>query len=286
MQLRRSMTAYGRAQLHSKLGRWTVDIHSVNRKGLDVNIALPPTLLFLDGDLRKWISNETERGQVSIRISFEFLELEGSLQELKDQKKKWEKIAKTLGYPATSIDFKFLVERLSPKQIPVEEKALRADLQQAWEAAVKHWISMKEKEGKSLAADIEKRMEHITKELQKIIKWQPMLQERYRKKIQDRMKEIRINVDEERLLKEAALLADKADISEEITRLQSHLEQMQEYLCSKEKSVGRTLDFLSQEMGREIGTLMAKAGDADISKAAIKIKSEVEKIREQVQNIE
>ena len=284
--MRRSMTAYGRAQYHSKLGRWTVDIHSVNRKGLDLNIALPPTLLFLDGDLRKWVSSEAERGQVSIRISFEFLEFEESLKELKEQKKKWEKIGKALGYPASSIDLKFLVERLSPKQIPVEEKILKADLHQAWEIAVKHWIAMKEKEGKSLAADIEKRMEHIEKELQKILKWQPMLQERYRKKIQDRMKEIHLQVEEDRLLKEAALLADKADISEEITRLQSHLDQMQEYLRSKEKSIGRTLDFLSQEMGREIGTLMAKAGDADISKAAIKIKSEVEKIREQVQNIE
>ena len=281
---RRSMTAYGRAQHHSKLGRWTVDIHSVNRKGLDLNIALPQTMLFLDGDVRKWISEAAERGQVSVRISFEFLELEEAIDSLQEQQKKWQKIAKALGYPASSIDLRFLVDRLNPSQVPVEEKALKADLQKAWEIAVKNWIVMKEKEGKALVHDIEKRTKHIEEELKKILKWQPLLQERYRKKLQERMKDIQ--VEEDRLLREAALLADKADITEEITRLHSHLEQMDEYLRSKEKSVGRTLDFLAQEMGREIGTLMAKAGDTDISKVAITIKSEVEKIREQVQNIE
>lgn len=278
------MTAYGRAQHHSKLGRWTVDIHSVNRKGLDLNIALPNALLFLDGDLRKWVSGAAERGQVSVRISFEFLELKESLHALKDHQKKWEKIAKALGYPASSIDLRFLVDRLDPSQVPVEEKQLKADLQKAWEIAVKQWIAMKEKEGKALVQDIEKRMKHIGTELEKVEKLQPQLRERYRKKLQDRMKEV--HVDEDRLLREAALLADKAEISEEVTRLHSHLEQMHEYLSSKEKSVGRTLDFLAQEMGREVGTLMAKAGDTDISKAAIVMKSEVEKIREQVQNIE
>jgi len=283
---RRSMTAYGRAQHHSKLGRWTVDIHSVNRKGLDMNVGLPPTLMFLDGDVRKWISSIAERGQVTVRIGFECLEMEASLEVLKEQQKKWQKIAKALGYPASSVGLKFLIERLDPQEIPLEEKALKADLQKAWEAAEKQWTLMKEKEGKALVEDIQKRINHIKKELQKILKWQPMLLERYRKKLQDRMKEINIAIDEERLLREAALLADKAEISEEATRLLSHLEQVHTYLNSKEKSVGRTLDFLAQEMGREIGTLMAKAGDADISRAAIVIKSEVEKIREQVQNIE
>ena len=168
----------------------------------------------------------------------------------------------------------------------MDEKALKADLQKVWSTACKNWAVMRLKEGKALAYDIEKRMEQIGKELQKILKWQPMLQERYRKKLQERMKDIKVEIEEERLLREAALLADKADITEEITRLDSHLDQMSEYLRSKEKSVGRTLDFLAQEMGREIGTLMAKAGDNDISKVAIVIKSEVEKIREQVQNIE
>jgi uncharacterized protein (TIGR00255 family) len=280
------MTAYGRAQHHSKLGRWTVDIHSVNRKGLDMNVGLPPALMFLDGDVRKWISNAAERGQVSVRISFESLEQKESLQALQEHQKKWQKIAKALGYPASSVDLKFIVDRLDPQEISLEEKALKADLQKAWEAAEKQWTLMKEKEGKALVEDVKKRIDHIEKELQKVLKWQPALLERYRKKLQDRMKEIKIDVDEERLLREAALLADKAEISEEATRLESHLEQMHAYLNSKEKSVGRTLDFLAQEMGREIGTLMAKAGDADISRSAIAIKSEVEKIREQVQNIE
>jgi uncharacterized protein (TIGR00255 family) len=282
------MTAYGRAQQSSKLGRWTVDISSVNRKGLDLNIALPPALLFLDGDLRKWAGQAAERGQVSVRVSFESLQLEGegSIRLLKEQKQKWEKTAKVLGYPPASIDLEFLLRRLDPEQIPMDEKALKAELQKIWDAACKNWAAMKEQEGKALVQDIEKRMQHIEKELEKVQERQPALQAQYRKKLQARMKEIKLEIDEERLLKEAALMADKADVAEEVTRLHSHLEQMHAYLRSKEKSVGRTLDFLAQEMGREIGTLMAKAGDADISKIAIAIKSEVEKIREQVQNIE
>ena len=284
--MRKSMTAYGRAQHHSKLGRWTIDIHSVNRKGLDLNIALPSTLLFLEGDVRKWMNEVAERGQVNIRISFEFLEMNESVRLLKEHQKKWQKVAKALGYAPSAVDLKFLVERMNPSEVPVEEKALQVDLQKAWNIAAKNWTVMKLKEGKTLVQDIQNRMQHIEKELQKILKFQPLLQERYRKKLQDRMKEIKMEVEEDRLLREAALLADKADITEEVTRLHSHLTQMDEYLRSKEKSVGRTLDFLAQEMGREIGTLMAKAGDTDISKVAVVIKSEIEKIREQVQNIE
>jgi uncharacterized protein (TIGR00255 family) len=283
---RRSMTAYGRALHQSKLGRWTVDIHSVNRKGLDLNIQLPSTLLFLDPVIRKWVGESADRGQITVRVSFEFLQVDESVRLLKTLKQKWEAVATGLGFDKKTVDLRFLLERVDPAQMPLEEKPLADDLEKTWKVAVKNWIVMKEKEGKTLIADIEKRMEQIKKELQKVQKLQPMLQDKYRKKIKERMKELKVGIEEERLLREAAILAEKADTTEEITRLYSHLEQMQQYIGSKEKSVGRTLDFLAQEMGREIGTLMAKAGETAIAKIAVGMKSEIEKIREQVQNIE
>jgi len=148
-----------------------------------------------------------------VRVGFEFQELEGSIRLLKEQKQKWGKIAKALGYSASSVDLKFLLERLDPENVPLDEKKLKADLQKAWESASKHWLAMKEQEGKALVQDIEKRAQHIKTELEKIEKWQPQLQKRYRKKLEDRMKEIKLDIDEERLLKEAALMADKADVS-------------------------------------------------------------------------
>lgn len=283
---RTSMTAYGRALHQSKLGRWTVDIQSVNRKGLDLNIQLPSTLLFLDPVIRKWVGESADRGQITVRVSFEFLQVDESIRLLKTLKQKWEAVAKGLGFDKKAVDLQFLLERVDPAQMPLEEKPLADDLEKAWKVAVKNWTSMKEKEGKTLVADIEKRIATVEKELQKVQKMQPLLQEKYRKKIQDRMKELKVGIEEERLLREAALLAEKADTTEEITRLYSHLEQMRQYIGSKEKSVGRTLDFLAQEMGREIGTLMAKAGETAIAKIAVGMKSEIEKIREQVQNIE
>ncbi len=283
---RRSMTAYGRACHQSVLGRWTINIHSVNRKGLDLNIQLPSQLLFLDPILREWMGEAADRGQVTIRIDFESLKMEETISHLKEVQKKWERVAKELGFDRKVVDFKFLMEQEGAAQMPLEEKPLKDDLEKGWRVALKNWIAMKEREGKTLVADIEKRMQLLTVQLKKVEKLQPLLQEKYRKRIAERMKELRLGVEEEKILVQAALLAEKADITEEVTRLYSHLTQMGEYLSSKEKSVGRTLDFLSQEMGREIGTLMAKAGDTAIAQMAVGMKGEIEKIREQVQNIE
>ena len=281
---RRSMTAYGRALHLSKWGRWTIDIHSVNRKGLDLNIQLPSNLLFLDPVIREWIREVADRGQVTVRIGFEFSHVEMSIAQLKGIQKRWIAVAKALGYDSQIVDFKFLMERVDPTEMGAEEEPLQRDLEKGWKLAVKNWLMMKDEEGKTLETDIRKRMEILTKELGKVEKQQPLLQEKYRKKIVQRLKDVQM--DEERLVREVALLAEKADITEEVTRLYSHLDQMRQYLSSKEKSVGRTLDFLAQEMGREVGTLMAKAGDTSIAKSGVLMKSEVEKIREQVQHIE
>ena len=146
---------------------------------------------------------------------------------------------------------------------------------------------MREKEGKFLANDLAERLGLLEKGLELIRKTAPEIITRYREQLQARIKDAGLDVplDDERLVKEVVFFADRADISEEITRLSSHLKQFQDCLKSNEP-VGRTLDFLAQEMGREINTIGSKANAAEISQQVVKMKAELEKIREQIQNIE
>jgi uncharacterized protein (TIGR00255 family) len=161
-------------------------------------------------------------------------------------------------------------------------------LQELIEGVLKDLTVMKVIEGKALLKDIEMRLHEIAASLHAIERHVPQTVSRYQQKLEERLREaLCLDVKEdERLLKEVVIYAEKLDITEEIVRLQSHLKQFFELVHSEEKSVGRTLDFLTQEMNREINTMAAKSVDADVSLLAVKMKSELEKIREQIQNIE
>lgn len=204
----------------------------------------------------------------------------------KKRKKKWVQVAKLLGFSPEAISFDFLVAQASAKSGALDEKKVLSQLKEVWNKAARAWIQMKEKEGAALARDILKRVEFLLGQVKQIEKLAPAVKTKFYERLKNSFKELSLPIDEEKIVKEAAFLAQKADVTEELTRLLSHIEQMKEYLKSKENSVGRTLDFLAQEMGREVTTLMAKAGDAEVSKKAVQMKAEVEKIREQVQNIE
>ncbi len=284
--MRRSMTAYGRAALQTERRQWTVEISSVNRKGLDLHLQLPPSLLFFDPILRKWIGQETERGNITVRVTCELKEASHLIEQLKTQKKKWEKVALEVGSPQAEITLSFLLAQTPPQEAVVDKASLERELGQVWKKGSEAWMVMKHQEGRLLVQEIQKRIKIIQKEMKEIEKELPALTKEHLVKLSERMKELELTLAPGELLKEAALQADKCDITEEIVRLQSHIQQMALYLKSPEKSVGRTLDFLAQEMGREIGTLMAKASSSKIAQKAVQIKSEIEKIREQVQNIE
>jgi len=277
----KSMTAYGRAMRRTVAGECVVEIHAVNRKMLDISVHLPREFLFLDLDLRKWVQEEVQRGQVTVRVSFEAARADFLLPALKNLKTKWEELARGLGYAPDVVDFPFLTEQL--ERLPIAASPLKADLKKAVQAALSAFIAMRGKEGEALAKDLKQRLSTIESVLKKIEKKAPAALERYRKQLQEKIKKV---ADDERLIREAVIFAEKVDVAEEITRLYSHLAQFRELLDGKEKSVGRTLDFLTQEMGREINTLSAKAAENDMVRMAVLIRSEVEKIREQVQNIE
>jgi uncharacterized protein (TIGR00255 family) len=293
----KSMTAYGRASVSSVQGRFVIEIHSVNRKMLDMSLYLPKDLLRFDMEIRKWLSQYLERGQVTLRLT---LQSEGSSNklfsnystQLKVLKEGWDKLASELGYdPEKTVDLPFLVSQLQmlPSfEAKEDEETLKASLKAAVEEALQELMAMKETEGKTLALDIQKRLKIIEENIAAVELKKELPLIHYRKKLTDRLKEVgHLHAEaEERIVREVALLAEKMDVTEELVRLRTHIEQFRQHLSLHEKAVGRTLDFLTQEMHREINTLGSKSADSEISLYVVKIKSELDKIREQVQNIE
>jgi uncharacterized protein (TIGR00255 family) len=169
----------------------------------------------------------------------------------------------------------------------VDAEATWPGVEAALRKALLQMVKMREKEGKFLAADLARRLDTIATGTELIQKVAPEAVKRYREQLHARVKEAGLNVplDDERLVKEVVIFADRCDITEELTRLESHLSQFREQLQADEP-VGRTLDFLAQEMNREINTIGSKANAAEVSQKVVKMKAELEKIREQVQNIE
>lgn len=293
----KSMTAYCRASATSPLGRFVIEIHSVNRKVLDMSLHLPKELLCFDMEMRKWLAGSLERGQVTLRLTFQSEGvgeklLSSQLTQLKNLKGSWEKICRELNYdPQQMIDLPFLVNQL--QQMPMgeskeDQEAIRSSLKKAIQEALKDLMFMKETEGKALAADMEKRLKIMEENIAAIESKKEMPLVHYQKKMMEKLKDISglTTEVEERVAREVVLLAEKMDVTEEIVRLRAHIAQFRRHLHAPEKAVGRTLDFLTQEMHREINTLGSKSSDSEISLGVVRIKSELDKIREQVQNIE
>lgn len=291
-----SMTGFGRSVRETPFGRLTVEIQSVNRKHLEVQVSLPKDLGRYEMEIRKWVSEAISRGQVGVRI---FLSpgaeaLQRMLPDaalLKSLKEAWTKLALHSGCDEKSIDLPFLMQALAawPQggesewdegQLPL----LKESFLQAMEAA----LVMKRQEGDSLAQDIGQRLDQMAGFIQEIQQRSPDAVEKQRTKLQTRMRELLQPGAEldERLLREIALFAERVDIAEEITRLFSHFEQFRSVLSSQESRLGRKLDFLVQEIGREFNTIGSKSADAAISRLVVDAKSELEKVREQIQNVE
>jgi uncharacterized protein (TIGR00255 family) len=293
----KSMTAYSRASVSSPLGRFVIEIHSVNRKLLDMVLYLPKDLLRFDIEIRKWLSQSLERGQITLRLT---LQNEGVSQklfsnysfQLKVLKEGWENLARELGFnPQKTVDLQFLVSQLQmipPSESKEDEETVKAFLKEGVNLALQELMQMKEAEGKTLAQDIQKRLKIIEENIAAVELKKELPLVHYRKKLIDRMKEIgHLHAEaEDRIVREVVILAEKMDVTEELVRLHTHIEKFYQYLFSHEKAIGRTLDFLTQEMHREINTLGSKSADREISLYVVKVKSELDKIREQVQNIE
>lgn len=287
----RSMTGFGSSSIKTKAGLLEIEIGSVNRKHFECMLFLPREWLSLEIEAKKAIGKKVSRGQVTLRANF-YPSAEGlkeklpQVELLKKLKEAWEEKALALGLSKKEIDLDFLASQLRvfPKYAQKEESIDQTVFFKALSQALKKLQAMKEKEGQLLEKDILARLLLVKKILVQIEKKAENSAEKYAEKLKKRLLKLDLKEDE-RLLKEIALFAEKVDITEELVRLESHLKQFGALNQAKEP-VGRKMDFLLQEMGREINTIASKASDSVISAAAVNIKSELEKIREQVQNIE
>jgi uncharacterized protein (TIGR00255 family) len=289
------MTGFGRTSLSSKFGNLILEITTINKRFLEINISIPRGLSYFENEIRKYVEKKIFRGQVFLK--FEYYPNEKNIYSflpnitfLKNFKKGWEKLSKDLGYEKGEISLEFLIQqaKYTPDEKIKDIDLFKKFLLDAVNKALENVIAMKEKEGEILLLDIEKRLKIINKKLLFIKKAAPKAKENYKNKLKVRLQEIFKEKEfyEDRLIKEAALFAEKIDITEETTRLNSHLKQFLSVLKSKDEIIGRKLEFLLQECLREANTIAAKASDASISNAIVEIKAEIEKIKEQLQNIE
>ncbi len=285
-----SMTGFGRAVLDVSMGRLTVEIQSVNRKYLEIFVSSPKEFSQFEHDVRKWVGDAVSRGQVSVRIylvpSMGAIEkLLPKAEVLKRLKKGWDKIAKKAGLDSKGIDLPFLMQYLPMQAKEVSEADLR-ELRTCVQEALRALLGMKQTEGKALERDLSARIKELEKSLRDIEKHAPDATQKMRVKLFEKMGEMtQLGSEvEERLVREVALFAERVDIAEEITRFCSHVDQFRGLL--KGGIVGRKMDFLLQEMGREVNTIGSKSMEAKIAHTVVAMKSELEKIREQVQNIE
>ncbi len=290
----RSMTGYGRGQSVHDGSKFTVELNSVNRKQSDVVVSLPRELVELEPRVRDAINTEVTRGRLTVVIAFH--PGAGTTQSLALDRplarsflRAMQDLQKELG-----VGGEITIETVlrCPGVLKAPEEQLSAD--DAWpqvEAALKgalaDLLKMREAEGRHLARDLEKRIKLVRECVRKIKKILPGVVKRYRETLHERIQRagLELPIDDERLVKEVVVFADKSDITEELTRLESHFEQFAAHL-KKNEPVGRTLEFMCQEIGREFNTLGAKANDVEISQQVVTCKAEMEKIREQIANIE
>jgi len=289
-----SMTGFGRAVKKAPFGNLIVEVQSVNRKYLEVFVSLPKEFSRFEHEIRRIVGERVLRGQVSVRVHISpNVELAQStlpdLEAMKSLKKGFEELAGKLGYGKEVIDFPFLMQHAfaGPRVELVEEEDFKP-IEVCLVEALQALTEMKAKEGMTLAKDIVERLKKMEAMVKSIEMAAPSSVEKMRQKLKERMEEVLAPSSQldERLFREAALFAERIDITEEITRFRSHVAQYNELLKGKAKGTGRRMDFLVQEMGREINTIGSKSMDAEIARLVIEVKSELEKIREQIQNIE
>ena len=290
----KSMTGFGRAKSEKNSRIYNVEIKSVNHKYNDISIKLPRSLSYIEEKIKKQISSIIARGKIDVYITFENYSEEGkevivNRELVKEYIKEFKKIAEennlNMNIPVTEITK--LPDVLTLKETSDDEEVIEHELLECVQEAINNFISMREKEGNKIKEDLNTRIERVKEKVEKISEYSTRLVEEYIVKLEERVKEILKTdiVDKSRLAMEVVLYADKCSVEEEITRLRSHIIQFKNML-EETSPIGKKIDFLIQEMNRETNTIGSKSGSLDITNLVINIKTELEDIREQVQNIE
>ena len=289
----RSMTGFGRGSYENEGREYLIEVKSVNHKYCDINFRMPKSFSGIENKLRKLIEEYLSRGKIDIFIDFQnFSDAGNNIKFNKELAKAYIKNLKELG-EETGINSEISVVDISKmpdifkKEDNTDEELIYNELSIALNEALKNIVTMKEIEGEKLKIDLEARIEEVFGKINEISNFSSGLVEEYIVKLKSRVKELMDTetLDENRLLQEIVIFSDKSSIEEELTRLKSHVEQFKR-LIKESSPIGKKLDFLIQEMNREINTIGSKANSLQITNLVIEVKTELENIREQIQNIE
>ncbi len=292
----KSMTGYGRGDCSQDGFKITVELSSVNRKQSEIAVNLPREMEMLEAQIRDLINRYVARGRLTVRVtlhagaSMTAARMHLNVPLAKAYARELNRLSRQLRLPGpVTLDHLARAPGVfqTDEQLAVEEDFWPA-VEKALQKAMSGLLQMRSREGSHLAEDLVQRIRVMRKAVGKIQKHAPKVAARYRKQLLERIQAAGLEapgIDDERLMKEVVYFADRSDISEELTRLQSHFQQFDDCQRSKEP-VGRMLDFLAQEMNREVNTIGSKANDSLISREVVTLKAELEKFREQAQNVE
>lgn len=291
----KSMTGYGRGEAKDEFRSFTVEIKTINHRYNDFSVKMPKHINYLEDMVKKKVKSLVNRGKAEIYISMDYISGDDiavmpNIELAKSYKNAIDEIAKSLG-----TDERVSLETIVnfPEVLKLEKKQEEAEiieklLNESLEKALVSLSDMRSEEGKKLLEDMEEKLSTIESTIAFIEQRSPEIVEEYRDRLNKRIEELlgsEYDIDESKLANEVAYFADKSGIDEEIVRLKSHISQARK-TSNSEGVVGRKLDFIVQEMNREANTIGSKVGDIDITNGVVNIKTEIEKIREQIQNIE
>ncbi|MCB6200454.1 YicC/YloC family endoribonuclease [Extibacter muris] len=291
----KSMTGFGRCEIMEGERRFAVEMKGVNHRYLDMNIRMPKKLNFFETSIRSLLKKSILRGKVDLFITYEdSSESQVALKYNETLAGEYLTYFKQME-EAFALENDIRVSTLSryPEVLSMEEQAVDEEelwngLRQALDGAIRQFVETRTLEGENLKQDIVSKLDGMLGLVAYIEERSPEIVAAYRQKLEEKVKELLedAQMDEGRIAAEVVIFADKICTDEEIVRLKSHIEHMKETLKSEEAGIGRKLDFIAQEMNREANTILSKANDLEVSNRAIDLKTEIEKVREQIQNIE
>lgn len=289
----KSMTGYGKSSLSVNSREYQVEIKTVNHKYIDTNIKLPRVISYLEEDIRKLVASKLKRGKVDISITFENYSEDGNDIRINTELAKM--YIQNLKKLAEEENISANIEVTEITRLPdvltiksnLDENQIKTELLQTVEEAINQLVNMRQNEGEKISKDILTKISQIEAKKQEILSLSTGLIDEYVVKLEARIKELlkTEELDKSRLMQEVVIYADKCSVEEEITRLTSHIEQLRALINTDEPS-GKKMDFIIQEMNRETNTIGSKANNLEITNRVVDIKTILEDVREQIQNIE
>ena len=290
----KSMTGFGRAEVMDSDKKITVELKSVNHRYLDMNVKMPKKFSFFEAAIRNVLKKYIQRGKVDVFISYEdYTENRVALRYNKELAGEYLRYLNAmaqdfqLSNDVSASVLSHYPEVLVMKEEPVDENEIWSSLEQVLTEAAIQFVTSRETEGQNLKTDLFAKLEALDEKVNQIEERGPEILRAYRERLMQKMREFLedTQIEESRIAAEVVLFADKICTDEETVRLHSHIKNMKDVLDSG-NGIGRKLDFIAQEMNREANTILSKANDLEVSNIAIDLKTEIEKIREQIQNIE